>query len=107
LRRGDLVTVAIPGDFGKPRPALVIQSDLFEETGTVTILMMSGTLVDAPLIRLTVQPSAQNGLLKVSQIMVDKAMSVKRDKLTPPFGCLDDEIMLSVTRSLAVFLGIA
>lgn len=107
MRRGDLVTVAIPGDFGKPRPALVIQSDLFEETGTVTILMLSGTLVDAPLIRPTVPPNAQNGLLKVSQIMVDKAMSVKRDKLSPPFGRLDDETMLSVTRSLAMFLGIA
>lgn len=107
MKRGDLVTVAIPGDFGKPRPALVVQSDLFDETGTVTILMMSGTLVDAPLIRVTVRPSPQNGLLKVSQIMVDKAMSVKRDKLGPPFGRLDDETMLSATRSLAVFLGIA
>jgi mRNA interferase MazF len=107
LRRGDLVTVAISGDFGKRRPALVVQSDLFEETGTVTILMLSGTLVDAPLIRPTVRPTPQNRLLKVSQIMVDKAMSVKRDKLSPPFGHLDDEAMLSVNRSLAVFLGIA
>jgi len=106
VKRGELVTVAMSGDFGKPRPALVVQSDRFEETGTVTVLLLSGTLVDAPLIRLTIQPTQSNGLRKPSQIQVDKAMSVKRDKLGSPFGRLDDETMLSVTRSLAVFLGI-
>jgi len=107
MRRGDLVTVAMPGDFGKPRPAVIIQSDQFDQTGTVALLLLSGTLVDAPLIRPTVRPSPENGLTKPSQVMVDKAMSVKRDKLGPPFGRLDAETMLSVTRSLAVFLGIA
>ena len=107
MRRGELVTVAMPGDFGKPRPALVIQGDQFEHTGTVTVLLVSGTLVDAPLIRLTVQPTPANGLHKPSQVMVDKAMSVKRDRLGSTFGRLDDETMLSVTRTLAVFLGIA
>jgi mRNA interferase MazF len=107
VRRGDLVTVAMPGEFGKPRPALVIQSDQFPHTGTVTILLLSGTLVDAPLIRPTVQPTPQNGLVKPSQIQIDKAMSVKRDKIGPLIGRLDDESMLAVTRSLALFLGLA
>ncbi|YCI05457.1 type II toxin-antitoxin system PemK/MazF family toxin [Ensifer sp. D2-11] len=107
MRRGDLVTVAMPGDFGKPRPALIIQADLFEETGTVIVLLVSGALVDAPLLRPTVRPTPENGLRKPSQIMIDKAMSVKRDKLGPPFGRLNDETMLSVARSLAVFLGLA
>jgi mRNA interferase MazF len=107
VRRGELVTVALPGDFGKPRPALVIQSDRFEATGTVTVLLLSGTLVDAPLIRLTVQPTPENGLRKASQVMVDKTMTLKRNRLGPSFGSLDDKIMLSVTRSLAVFLGLA
>lgn len=106
MKRGDLVTVAGSGDFGKPRPALVIQSDRFDETGTVTILLISGTLQDAPLIRLTVQPTPENGLRVVSQVMVDKAISVKRERVGSPFGRLDDETVLSVTRSLAVFLGI-
>lgn len=105
MRRGDLVTVAITGDFGKPRPALIIQSDQFSGTGTLTVLLLSGTPVDAPLIRLTIQPTPGNGLRKESQIMVDKAMSVKRDKLGEPFGHLDDETMISVNRSLALFLG--
>ena len=107
MRRGELVMVAMPGDFATPRPALVIQSDRFGHTGTVTVLLLSGTPGDAPLLRLTVQPSPQNGLRKASQVMVDKAMSVKRDKLGPPFGRLDDESMLAVTRSLAVFHGLA
>jgi mRNA interferase MazF len=107
VKRGDLVTIAMPGDFGKPRPALVIQSDQFSETGTLMVLLMSGMPVDAPLIRPMVQPTAGNGLRKPSQVMVDKAMSVKRERIGPTFGFLDDEAMLAVTRSLAVFLGIA
>ncbi|OJX79954.1 type II toxin-antitoxin system PemK/MazF family toxin [Magnetospirillum sp. 64-120] len=107
MRRGDLVPVAVPGDFGKPRPALVIQSDQFGETATVTVLLVSGTLVDAPLIRVDVEPSPENGLRKRSQVMVDKAMTVKRDKLGEPFGRLEDGAMVAVTRSLALFFGFA
>lgn len=107
MKRGDLVTVAISGDFGKPRPALVIQSDHFGDTGTVVVLLISGTLIDAPLIRLTIQPTADNGLGKTSQIMVDKPMSVKRERIGRTIGHVDEDTMLSVTRSLAVFLGFA
>lgn len=98
MRRGELVTVAMPGDFGKPRPALIIQADQFDATGTLTLALLSGTLVDAPLIRLTVEPTALNGLRKPSQIMIDKIMSVKRDRLGDAFGKLDDEVMLAVNR---------
>jgi mRNA interferase MazF len=107
MRRGELVTVALPGDFGKSRPALVIQSDRFATTAAVTVLLLSGTIVDAPLIRLTVEPSAENGLRKTSQIMVDKAMSVMRHRLGQPFGMLESEVMVAVNRSLALFLGFA
>lgn len=107
MRRGDLVTVAMPGDYGKPRPALVIQSDLFDATATLTVLLLTSTLVEAPLLRPTVQPSPDNGLQAVSQVMIDKAMSVRRDRIGAIIGRLDDEMMLSVVRSLAVFLGIA
>lgn len=105
MRRGDLVAVA--GDFGKPRPALVVQADTFGAAATVTVLLMSATLVEAPLIRITVQPDPANGLRRPSQIMVDKAITVRREKLGDPFGRLDGETMLAVNRSLALFLGIA
>lgn len=107
MRRGDIVTVAVSGDFGKPRPALVVQADQFEQTGTVTVLLMSSMLVDAPLIRLTVKPSQRNGLLKPSQVQIDKTMTVKREKVGASVGRLDEETMLAVTRSLALFLGVA
>jgi mRNA interferase MazF len=105
MRRGDLVTVAISGDFGKPRPAIVIQSDHFGATATVTVLLISGTMVEAPLIRLAVDPTSENGLRKRSQIMIDKAMTVRRDRLAEPFGRLDEATMIAVNRSLALFLG--
>lgn len=101
------MTVAMPGDFGKPRPALVIQSDQFDSTATVTVLLLSSTLADAPLIRLMVHPTPENSLSKPSQIMIDKAMTIRRDRLGEPFGHVDDETMISVNRSLALFLGFA
>ena len=107
MNRGDFVTIAMQGDFGKPRPALVIQSDQFNEHATVTVLLVSSMLVDAPLLRVTVKPSETNGLQKPSQVMVDKAMTLKRDKLGEVFGSANDAEMLEVGRCLAVFLGIA
>jgi mRNA interferase MazF len=105
--RGDFVTIAMPGDFGKPRPALVIQADQFNEHATVTVLLVSSSLVDAPLLRIAVQPTVTNGLQKLSQVMVDKAMTVKRDKLGPSFGRIDANTLVVIERCLAVFLGIA
>ena len=105
MRRGDLVTVSLSGDFGKPRPGLIVQSDQFDDIASVTVLPLSSLLIEAPLVRLTVQPTARNGLREVSQVMIDKAMTVRRDKVGAPFGHLEDETMLAVSRSLAFFLG--
>jgi len=97
----------MPGDFGKPRPALVIQADPFNEHATVTVLLVSSTLVDAPLFRITVQPNPENGLQKPSQVMIDKAMTMKRAKVGQTFGRIDANTMVEVERCLAIFLGIA
>jgi mRNA interferase MazF len=107
MKRGDFVTIAMQGDFGKPRPALVIQANQFSGHSSVTILPVTGTLVSAPLLRVTVQPSAENGLQKPSQIMADKALTVRRDKVGEAFGQLDADAMVQVERCLAIFLGIA
>ncbi len=107
MRRGDLVTVALQGDYGKPRPALVIQTDQFADLGSVVILPLTSTIVDAPLLRPTVDPSPDNGLRAPSQIMLDKPMTVKSDKVGAAFGRLDDVTMISVNRSLALLLGLA
>lgn len=107
MRRGDLVTIALQGDLGKPRPALVIQSDLFDAHPSVTILPVTGELRDAPLFRITVQPNELNGLSKPSQIMADKPQSVSREKAGQVIGRLDDETMVAVNRALAIFIGVA
>jgi len=107
MRRGDLLTIALQGDLGKPRPALVIQSDLFDAHPSVTVLPLTRQMHASPLFRITVQPSAANGLRDASQVMVDKPSSVLRERLGPVFGRLDDETMLAVNRALAVFLGLA
>lgn len=107
MRRGDLVTVALQGDRGKPRPALVIQSDLFDTHSSITILPVTSELRDAPLFRIAVNPNELNGLTKPSQVMVDKPQSIAREKVGAVIGRLDDETMLAVNRALAVFLGFA
>lgn len=108
VRRGDVVTVALPGDYGKPRPALVVQADLFNAThSSVTVLPLTSTVVDAPLFRMTIDPNRDNGLTRVSQIMVDKVITVPRDRLGASIGRLEDDAMLRVGRALAVWLGIA
>ena len=107
MRRGDLVTVALQGDLGKPRPALVIQSDLFDAHPSVAILPVTGELRNAPLFRIQLNPTEQNGLTNPSQVMVDKPQSVARKKVGSVIGRLDDETMLAVNRALAVFLGFA
>lgn len=108
MRRGDLVTIALPGDFGKPRPALVVQSDLFNtDHATVSVLPITSAIIGAPVFRITLEPSAANGLRQVSQIMVDKIVTMKREKIGAAFGRLDDETMLRVNRALAVWLGVA
>jgi mRNA interferase MazF len=107
MKYGDLVTIALQGEFGKPRPALIVQSDLFSEHGTVTVLLLTSTLIEAPLLRVTLEPDSTNRLQRLSQIMIDKTMTIRREKIGPSFGALSGEVMQNVRRLMAVFLGIA
>ena len=107
MTRGDFVTVAVQGDFGKPRPALVILADQFSEHSSVTVLPVTSTLVAAPFLRITVEPSADNGLRKPSQVMVDKAVTIRREKIGKPIGRIDVNALIEIERCLTLFLGIA
>jgi len=107
LKRGDLVTVASSRIYGKPRPALVVQSDLFSAHPSVTLLPVTGDLREAPLLRIRVDPSEQNGLRKTSDIMVDKLQTVPRERVGTVIGRVDDATMVAVNRALATFLGFA
>lgn len=107
VNRGDLVTIALSGDYGKPCPALVIQSDLFDAHPSISVLPVTGELRDTPLFRIVVEPSDCNGLRKTSQVMVDKIQTVARSKVGKTIGRLEQETLVSVNRALAVFLGFA
>lgn len=90
MRRGELITVAISGDFGKPRPAVVIQSDKFQPYPSIVVAFVTSTLEDAPLVRVAVDPTPENGLEKPSQVTVDKLFTIPANKAGPVFGRLDD-----------------
>ncbi len=108
MQRGQFVTVAVPGDYGKPRPALVVQSDLFAELPSFVICPLTTVIrTDADQFRLEVTPSASNGLRHVSQIAIDKITVLPADKIGEVIGKADDALLLRVNRALALFLSIA
>ena len=104
-QRGDLVRVSLPGDHGKPRPALVVQSDLLEELDSVVLCPLTSALRNA-VFRVTVEPNPANGLRALSQVMVDKLSTLPRARVTEPFGHLDDERMKAVDRALLLVVGV-
>ncbi|MDO3377958.1 type II toxin-antitoxin system PemK/MazF family toxin [Geoalkalibacter halelectricus] len=107
MKRGDLVQVALPGAFGKPRPALIVQSDLFAAHPSVTICLLTSHPQPTPLFRHTIEPNPENGLTTVSQIQVDKLMTLPRAKLGQVIGRLTKQQMQEVTQLLALWVGIA
>jgi mRNA interferase MazF len=106
VKRGDLVTVALTGDNGKPRPALIVQADAFEALGSVLVAPLTSTVDTAPLIRVVVDPAPSNGLLKQSAIMVDKLVAVPRGKVGPAIGYASKETMAEVGRVACGLLGL-
>jgi mRNA interferase MazF len=108
VKRGEVWTVAGGPDYlGKPRPALIIQDDAFDATASITICPFTTHGVDAPLMRLAVEPSPRNGLRLASQLMLDKITTVSKAKMEKRAGRLSDEDMVRVNRAVLVFLGLA
>ena len=104
-KRGDLVTVSLPGDYGKPRPALVIQNDLLNELDSLVLCPVSSDLREADF-RVTAEPSAVNGLRQTSQVMVDKLSTLPRSKVGETFGRLEVEKMRAVDRAMMLVIGV-
>lgn len=101
-----MVAVALQGDLGKPRPALIVQDDAFAAHASVVVLPITSTLVEAPLLRPRIEPTVANGLRAVSQIMVDKVQSVSRTKIGARIGTLESSALTQVERALAALLRI-
>jgi mRNA interferase MazF len=103
--RGDLVAISLPGDYGKPRPALVIQNDLLAELDSVVLCPVTSDLRTADF-RVTIEPTAKNGLRHVSQVMVGKLSTLPRSKVGGTFGRLEDEKMRAVDRAMLLVIGV-
>lgn len=106
LKRGDLVTIALQGDQGKPRPALIVRSDSYADLIAVTILPITSTLMDTPGLRVTIEPAAENGLTVRSQIMADKPQTPPLTKIGSVIGALDRQTMRAVDRAMLLYLGL-
>jgi len=108
MKRGDVVIVAATGDYGKPRPAVVVQTDAFPETHrSVVICQMTSEIVDAPDFRVTIDPNAANGLRSRSQIMADKPVTVRRERISRSVGRLASADIGRLNVALAFVTGLA
>ena len=108
MKRGEVWTVAGAGDYGgKPRPVVIVQDDRFDATASVTACAFTSDPTEAPLIRLLVEPSEQNGLNVVSRLMVDKITTVPKSKLGIRIGRLTNQDMMRLNRAMLIFLGLA
>lgn len=106
MKRGDIITVVVQGDFAKPRPAVIVQSDDFLDIPSLTVLLLTSELRNVPAVRITIEPNRTNGLLKTSQIMIDKITTTASKRIGQPIGRLSPEQMAAIDRALAVFLGL-
>ena len=108
MKRGDVVTVAASGDYGKPRPAVVVQTDaLPAEHTSVIVCQMTSDIVEAPDFRVTIEPTEKNGLRTRSQIMADKPVTIRRERVGRKIGSLNDKDLARLNVALAFVVGLA
>ena len=108
MRRGDVVIVAAAGDYGKPRPAIIVQTDAFPDSHpSVVVCQMTTEIADAPDFRITVEPSPENGLRARSQIMADKPVTIRRERIGQDAGRLESVDMARLNVALAFIMGLA
>lgn len=108
MQRGDIVTVAAPGAYGKPRPAVVIQGDILNQANSrsTIVALMTSTIVDAPLLRLTVKPAPGNGLKKISQVQANRILTLPTEKTGQRIGQLTEAEITALNRMLAIVIGL-
>jgi mRNA interferase MazF len=108
MKRGDVVIVATAGDYGKTRPAVIVQTDALPQThASVVICQMTSEIVDAPDFRITVDPTSRNGLQVRSQVMADKPVTVRRGRIKQLIGSLDQGDIRRLNVALAFIMGLA
>jgi mRNA interferase MazF len=108
MQRGDVVTVAAAGDYGKPRPAVIVQTDAFPKShASVVVCQLTSELAEAPDFRVTIEPKPENGLRLKSQVMADKPVTVRRERIGQKIGRLGNQDMARLGIALAFVFGLA
>lgn len=108
MKRGDVITVAATGDYGKPRPAVIVQTDaLPAEHASVVVCQMTSGLTDASDFRVTIEPSEKNGLRARSQVMADKPVTIRRERVGKLIGHLEEKDVARLNIALAFIMGLA
>jgi mRNA interferase MazF len=108
MRRGDVVTVAATGDYGKPRPAVIVQTDaLPAEHASVVVCQMTSECSEAPDFRVTIEATEKNGLRVRSQVMADNPVTIRRERIGRHVGHLDDDDIVRLNIALAFVMGLA
>jgi mRNA interferase MazF len=108
MRRGDVVTVAAAGDDGKPRPAVIVQTDALPPAhASVVVCQMTSELSEAPEFRVTIEPTKRNGLREQSQVMADKPVTIRRERIGQLVGRLDEHDIARLNVALAFVMGLA
>ena len=108
MTRGQIVLIAAKGAYtGKPRPALVVQADVFNGThASISVCPITSSCIDAPLFRIAVPPGSRTGLAVPSQVMVDKVVSVPREAIGRTVGACDTAEMAAVGDALRGWLDV-
>jgi mRNA interferase MazF len=108
VKRGEVWTVSGGASYeGKPRPAVIVQEDRFDQTSSITLCAFTTDPTDAPLLRMLIEPTDRNGLESAARLMIDKITTVPKARLSKRIGKLDDEDTVRLNRALTVFLGLA
>ena len=107
MKRGELWTVAGGVSASKPSPAVIVQDDVFDATASVTVVPLTTSLTDAPLLRIRVMAGGISGLATDSDIMIDKITTVRRTNVQTRMGRLTSDQLVEVERALMTFLGLA
>jgi mRNA interferase MazF len=107
MKRGDLLMAVLPGAYGKPRPVVIIQADMIEQPNSVTFLPLTNEIICDQTLRITINANSENGLQSTSQVMIDGINTVPRKRVGEKIGHLSAADMTTITRALAVFLGLA
>ena len=106
MKRGDIVIIAPPAPFNKPRPALLVQAHVYDETENVTVALITSDLSRSPGLRIRINPSQENGLRRPSEIMVDHLQTVPVNRIGGVVGEADSETIRQVSLAVRLFLGL-